>query len=116
MLVVDDESNMRFLLRMVFESEGLEVVEASHGGRALELLAEMLPDVILTDVMMPVMDGRELVARLRASEATAGIPIVMMSGGSGGEPAGADALVSKPFDIESIVEVVLNLIRRDEPS
>ena len=56
-LVVDDESSMRFLLRMILESAGYEVVEAPHGAAALERAKESPPDLVVTDLMMPVMNG-----------------------------------------------------------
>jgi two-component system alkaline phosphatase synthesis response regulator PhoP len=78
-LVVDDESSMRFLYRMLLESEGFEVIEACHGAEAVALVKEGRPDLVVTDVMMPVMDGRELIEWLRANEQTAGIPILAIS-------------------------------------
>ena len=78
-LVVDDESNMRFLIRMILEHAGYEVVEAAHGAAALERAKQSPPDLVVTDLMMPVMNGRELIERLRAEPETAGIPIVVVS-------------------------------------
>lgn len=112
-LVVDDESNMRFLLRMVFETEGFEVVEANHGAAALELVREEQPDLIVTDLMMPVMDGRDLVERLRADAETAGIPILVLSANRNLEVAGADLAMSKPFDPDALLDAARSLSRKD---
>lgn len=112
-LIVDDESNMRFLLRMLFETEGFEVVEAHHGAAALERVRDEQPDLIVTDLMMPVMDGHELVERLRADAATAGIPILVISANRNLEIAGADAAFSKPFDIEALLDSARSLSRKD---
>jgi CheY-like chemotaxis protein len=112
-LVVDDESNMRFLLRMVFESEGFEVVEAHHGAAALERVKEEEPDLVVTDLMMPVMNGRELVERLRADAKTAGIPILVISANANPEVAGADAALRKPFDIDALLDTARSLSRKD---
>ena len=60
-LIVDDEPDVRFVLRMAFELAGHEIVEAHHGGAALERVPESRPDLVVTDVMMPVLDGLELV-------------------------------------------------------
>lgn len=112
-LVVDDESNMRFLLRMLFETEGFDVVEAHHGAAALERVRDEQPDLILTDLMMPVMNGRELVERLRADAETADIPIVVVSSSRNVEVAGADAALRKPFDVEKLLDTARSLSRKD---
>ena len=102
-LVVDDESSMRFLLRLTFESEGFEVVEAHHGAAALERVKEgPPPDLVVTDLMMPVMEGRELVERLQADLATAQIPILVLSSNANVEVLGAAAPLRKPFDRDAL--------------
>ena len=112
-LVVEDESNMRFLLRMVFETEGFDVVEANHGAAALELVRVEQPDLIVTDLMMPVMDGRDLIERLRADAATAGIPILVLSANRNLEVTGADVALSKPFDPDALLDAARSLSRKD---
>ena len=112
-LVVDDESNIRFLLRMVFELEGFKVVEAHHGAAALELVKEEQPDLVVTDLMMPVMNGRELIERLRADAETAGIPIVVLSANANAGVAGADAALGKPFAPDALLATVRSLSRKD---
>jgi CheY-like chemotaxis protein len=95
-LVVDDEPDLRFLLRRVFEGAGHQVSEARHGAAALEAVASARPDVVVTDMMMPVMGGPELIRRLRAEPGSAAIPIMAVSG----DPhlaGGADVIVPKPF-------------------
>jgi CheY-like chemotaxis protein len=111
-LVVDDESNMRFLLRMVFELEGFEVVEAHHGAVALKLVKEEQPDLVVTDLMMPVMGGRELIERLRADAETADIPIIVVSATATAAVAGADAALSKPFEIDALLDTARSLSRK----
>jgi CheY-like chemotaxis protein len=105
-LVVDDESNMRFLIRMILESAGHEVVEAAHGAAALDRVKESRPDVMVTDLMMPVMSGRELVARLRADPETASLPIIVVSANSSLVATAADAVLGKPFDADALVAAV----------
>jgi CheY-like chemotaxis protein len=112
-LLVDDESNMRFLLRMILESEGYEVIAAQHGTAALETLRESRPDLVLTDVMMPVMSGRELVERLRADPETADIPIVVVTAAHELVLPGADAVIAKPFDEEELLAIVRSLTEKE---
>ena len=85
-LVVDDESSMRFLLRITFESEGHRVEEAPNGLAAVERIeGGRLPDLVATDFMMPLLNGGELIARLRRNPATTAIPIVLISASPGAE-------------------------------
>lgn len=105
-LVVDDESNMRFLIRMILESAGHEVVEAAHGADALERVKESRVDLMVTDLMMPVMSGRELVERLRADRKTASLPILVVSANSSAVATAADAVLGKPFDAAALVAAV----------
>ena len=113
-LIVDDESNMRFFLRMVFETEGYEVIEAHHGGAALERARDAEPDLIVTDLVMPVMNGRELIQRLRADAETAEIPILAITAAASTDVAGADAALRKPFDLEALLDAARSLGRKDE--
>jgi CheY-like chemotaxis protein len=95
-LVVDDEPDQRFLLRRTFERAGHEVADACDGAAALEAVREVLPDLVVTDMMMPVMDGAELIRRLRSDPATAGIPILAATGDAH-LAGGADAVWQKPY-------------------
>ena len=79
-LVVDDEPDQRFLLRRIFERAGHEVSDASNGAAALQAVRASAPDLVVTDVMMPVMDGVELIRCLRGDPATADIPVLAASG------------------------------------
>jgi CheY-like chemotaxis protein len=95
-LVVDDEPDLRYLLRRIFERAGHEVIQAGHGAAALESVHLFPPDLVVTDMMMPVMGGAELIRRLRADPATARIPILAVTGD--GHLAGdADAVLAKPY-------------------
>jgi two-component system chemotaxis response regulator CheY len=103
-LVVDDEPAHRFLLRRIFERAGHEVSDAGDGAAALRVVAEAAPDLVVTDMMMPVMNGAELIRRLRSEPATAGIPILAASS----DPdlaKGADAVVLKPYAWRHLLEV-----------
>lgn len=111
--MVDDESNMRFLIRLILESAGYTVLEAPHGAAALERVTESRPDLVVTDLMMPVMGGRELVERLRADPLTATIPIVVLSSNSSTVATAADTVLGKPFDPNSLLEATRSLAGRD---
>jgi CheY-like chemotaxis protein len=114
-LVVEDDPSLRTMLRAIFESAGYEVAEAGHGQAALDLLhGPRLPDILTTDLMMPVMGGNELIRRLRAEPRTASIPIVVVSANAMAAEGilaleGADAVISKPFRNGDLVELIQSL-------
>jgi CheY-like chemotaxis protein len=107
-LVVDDESDIRYLLAVTLEFAGYEVTEAAHGDAALEQVHSSKPRLVITDRMMPVMGGSELIRKLRADEGTAAIPIVMLTA-SHFEGSGADAVLIKPFEPTELIELVNRL-------
>jgi CheY-like chemotaxis protein len=109
-LVVDDEPAHRLLLRRIFERAGHEVSDASDGAAALRAVAASRPDLVVTDMMMPVMDGPELIWRLRSEPATAGIPILAASGDVH-LAEGADAVVAKPYAWRHLAEVADGLLK-----
>jgi CheY-like chemotaxis protein len=111
-LVVDDDPGVRFLLRLLFESVGYEVSEAQHGVAALIRVKEALPDLVVTDMMMPVMDGGQLINRLKSDERTAALPIVAITGSPGAKEAAvaADVVLSKPFDHSNLLATVGSLL------
>lgn len=100
---------MRFLVRVTLESAGYEVVEAHNGAAALERAKESRPDLVVTDLMMPVMNGRELIDRLRSDPETGSIPILILSANSSLRIGGADAALAKPFDPDALLENVRTL-------
>ena len=110
-LIVDDEPNIRFLVRITLENEGFQVVEAHHGVAALERMQEAQPDIVVTDLMMPVMAGRELIERLRADPQTASIPIIVLSANENVDRGDADLALGKPFDPQLLLEAVQTLVR-----
>lgn len=111
-LVVDDEPSMRFLLRVILEPEGYAVVEAKHGAEALERVRERRPDLVVTDLTMPVMSGTELIAGLRADPETASIPIVVISGDDERAATPCDAVLGKPFDHETLLDSLSLSLRK----
>src|SRR5438270_4102267 len=104
MLVVDDDPVILKLLRISFEMEGFEVLSAADGQEGLQRARSEHPDVVLSDVMMPRVDGLQLLAELKADPATARLPVVLLSAKAQnaevrqGLAMGADDYVTKPFD------------------
>jgi DNA-binding response OmpR family regulator len=115
-LVVDDDPVIQKLLSVNFEMEGYDVLTASDGIEGLEKIRAYAPDLVLLDVMMPRLDGIEVVRRLKQDPKTKKIPIVLLSAKaqsadvSGGLEAGADAYVTKPFDPLELLEKVAALL------
>lgn len=108
-LVVDDEPDYRFLLRMVLRDHDVEVIEAANGARALEAIEDQLPDLVITDLRMPVMDGAELVNRLRAEERTADVRVLLWSADPD-RNLPVDAIVPKPYGGDALVRRVTQLL------
>lgn len=111
-LVVDDDPSLLAMLGMALQVEGFEVRRAITGQQALAAITESRPDVVILDVMMPGLDGREVTRRLREQPATADLPIVICSALSRDDDqwkawsAGANSFVAKPFDIAALVDEV----------
>ncbi len=111
-LIVEDEPDVRFMIKLIFERAGHEVLEARHGADALQRVRAGPPDLVVTDVMMPVMDGLQLIAHLRSNPETARIPILAVSGHSE-IAAAADAAVGKPFPPRQLLETAVALMARN---
>jgi two-component system chemotaxis response regulator CheY len=107
-LVVDDEEAIRGLLVAVLEDEGYAVVAARDGRAALEAIAAAAPDLVVTDLMMPELDGRELIRRLRTRPEWAAIPVVLLSAAppEGFSTVSSAAAVAKPFDLDALLGVI----------
>src|SRR5579884_1044707 len=116
-LVVDDEANIRDVLRHYLESAGFVVAEAIDGADALRVAATQPPDLVVLDLMLPGMDGLEVCRQLRARSA---VPILMLTarGEEGdklsGFSIGADDYVTKPFSPREVVMRVQAIMRRIE--
>ena len=95
-LIVEDEPDLRFMIKLILDRGGHEVVEARDGADALQRVQARRPDLVITDVMMPVMDGLELIRHLRSNPQTAMIPILAVSSHS--EIPAADGTLEKPFE------------------
>jgi len=111
-LVVEDDPTQLVLWRLWFELAGHEVVDACDGVMALERIKYRSPHVVVTDMLMPRMNGRDLIEQLRADPVTALIPIVGMSTQVRYRDIGEDVFLSKPFDLDDLIEAAETLIER----
>lgn len=108
-LIVEDDPSIRKLLQTVFTREGHEVIEAADGRQGLAQAREVVPDLIITDVMMPEVDGLEMIQEIRKDEQTREIPVIMLTAKGSTEDIvtglnlGADDYLSKPFDVPELV-------------
>lgn len=109
-LIVEDEQSLCDLLASVLEAEGHRARKAGNGLEALHEIEEARPNLILLDMMMPVMDGWQFIARMRANDEWKTIPVVLITAvydmSSLESRTGARAILTKPFDIELIVDAV----------
>ena len=116
-LCADDDRDILALLALRLERAGYRVAQAVDGEQALTLARELRPNVLVLDVMMPRMTGTEVLAALRADEATAGMRVVLLSARAQeadverGLEAGADAYLAKPFQAPELIDVVERLVR-----
>lgn len=108
LLIVDDEAEIVELVSMVLERDDRALFAAYDGEQALEIVREERPDLVLSDIMMPRLDGRELCRRIRADPETSGTVIILMSAVHKIEAAdcGADGLIRKPFDISMVMGLI----------
>lgn len=105
-LIVEDERDLLDSLQEFFEDEGFHVQTASNGAEALSLLdSDELPAVVLLDLMMPVVDGNELYARMRAEPRLAGIPVIVSTSDPSRAPSGV-LIMKKPVNLGSLLGAV----------
>jgi two-component system, chemotaxis family, chemotaxis protein CheY len=101
------------MMRLIFEHAGHKVTEARNGATGLKSVKATAPDLVITDVMMPTMDGLEFIEQLRSNPETAGIPILVVSGNSELAVA-ANTRLRKPFLAQELLSAATLLIREDE--
>jgi signal transduction histidine kinase/class 3 adenylate cyclase len=116
-LVVDDLADMRLLISNTLKNRNYRILTAPDGKRGLELAAKHRPDLIITDWMMPVMNGPEFIKKLKSDASLASIPVVLLTARSDeeskllGTELGADAFIGKPFNDLELVSMVRNLLQ-----
>lgn len=119
-LVVDDDRNLRKIIQTNLELAGYDVVTAGNGAEAIDVLDSMQPDLVVLDVMMPVMDGVETARRIRRHPSNAHVPIIMLTAKGEvedkltGFEAGIDDYMTKPFGPQELLARVKAKIRRVE--
>jgi len=117
-LIVDDDATMMRLLATILEIEGYQALEAFSGIEALKMIAKDIPDLILLDIMMPEIDGLEVLEKLRLGSATKNLPIIMLTARVEeddiyeGWRRGADEYVTKPFDPKALIGIIKTVLSR----
>ncbi len=117
-LVVEDDPVILRLLSVTFDMEGFKVLTAADGNEAIEVAVSDRPDAVITDIMMPKLDGLAVLAELKADTRTAEIPVVLLSARAQtadvrkGLDAGADDYVTKPFEPFDLIDLVNKLLAR----
>lgn len=113
-LIVDDDPDIRLFLAFGLKKAGYEVLQAANGAKGLEVIKEGAPDLIVTDAMMPVLDGYELIRAVKNETSTRMIPILMLTG-KDSEQAGEgnprpEAYMKKPFTTPDILALIQKLL------
>jgi DNA-binding NarL/FixJ family response regulator len=118
LLVVDDDPHLLRALSMSLRVDGYTVRTARNGAEALVSLAEFTPDLVITDIRMPGMDGHQLVQQLRNSPRTNLLPIIFLTAKDdisdrvAGLKAGIDYYLTKPFEAEELLAIISNILQR----
>lgn len=119
-LIVDDDAKTRKLLRVVLQNFGYEIIEAENGKQGIKLAKENIPDLILMDIEMPVMDGMSAFKVIRADESTKNIPVIALTSyAMKGDKEkflaeGFDNYISKPIDVKEFLKIVKKHIKDSE--
>jgi DNA-binding response OmpR family regulator len=117
-LVVDDDPVILRLLQVNFELEGIDVVTAVDGEEGLKLVQTDRPDLVISDIMMPKVNGLELLAALRSSPDTASLPVILLSAKAQvadvqrGLELGADDYITKPFDPLELIDRLYKVLAK----
>ena len=117
-LVVEDTPEIAYLIRFILERQGFQVDQRDDGREALQALDQPAPDLVVSDIMLPYIDGIEFVQRIREREAWESVPVVILTARSSENDivrafdAGADDYVVKPFQPDELVARLQRLLRR----
>src|SRR4051812_12073004 len=120
-LFADDDEEIQLLMRRVAEKHGYEVIQAFDGEEAHALIGQRRPDLIVLDIMMPKLDGRDLCQRLKSDPTTRDIPVIIFS--ARGEQSdrlvglslGADDYIDKPFNLELLLNKIRHHLWKRQP-
>ena len=114
-LIVEDDSNIAELLHLYLEKEGFETAVAGDGGKGVELFRSFRPDLVLLDIMLPVMDGWSVLKKIRENDKT---PVIMLTAKGetqdkvAGLEGGADDYIVKPFEMKEVLARIHAVLRR----
>lgn len=117
-LIADDELRLRKVVTLHLKKSGFEVVEASNGQQALDVVESVNPDIIVLDIMMPEVDGLTACREIRKIDDFKDTPIILLTAKATaddiriGEEAGATEYITKPFSPKLLIEKINNLLRR----
>ena len=120
-MVVDDNPDIITIVKTILEGKGYSVFSASSGAELLNMLKVQNPDLIILDIMMPEMDGLEVLSRLKAMSETATIPVILLTAKVqyedvlGGYKLGADYYITKPFTSTQLVNGINLLLGEGKP-
>lgn len=118
-LIVDDSQTLRHMLSELLRDQGIEVMEATNGVEAQEKIQQRLPDLVITDLIMPQMNGYELCRWIKNEAKTKDLPVLVCTTKSEdfdrywGMKQGADAYITKPFHPPELLQTVRRLLRGD---
>lgn len=115
-LVVDDSMLVRYTICRFLQERGFGVETAANGKEALEVLGRVVPDLVVTDMQMPLMSGSELITILKSKPETSGVPIIVITGHASGLAEGdkrANFAISKAIDVDVQLENALSVIDRN---
>ena len=117
-LLVDDEPVLRSVVRQFLEFSGYEVVEAADGRHALDLAKERTPDIVLTDLLMPHIDGLDLCRRLRALDSTRAVPVIFVTARNADDAQRMEmervgnGFIMKPFEPDDLLKQIDETLAR----
>jgi CheY-like chemotaxis protein len=117
LLIVDDELAIVEALQDILSVEGYDIVTAFNGAEGLQRMTAATPDLVLLDLMMPVMDGREMLRRMREDAALRDVPVVVMSAGriSDEERRTSARFLAKPFELDLLLDTISELLAPRPP-
>lgn len=114
-LIVEDETGIRAAVALILEMEGFRVSQAGDGRSGLSCVIDMAPDLVITDYMMPVMNGVDMVRAVRAMPEFAELPVILLTAVFPAEPdhrALVDRFLIKPVDVATLIDAITTLMPR----
>jgi len=120
-LLAEDDLEIRDILQDLLEAEGYDVVPASHGRQALEFLqgargdSDKLPDLVVLDLMMPLVDGHQVLDTMKSDPVLAPIPVVVLSAVARERPIGAAAFLRKPIPLQKFFDTIKGFVEAGLP-